>query len=107
MKYWEIILRIKGAFPMFYVIRNETMQKLQNSNKSLIKKIKQPPSFAFINPIQDGFFGAARGWERRQEGHLPKICHTYPTMTKVDIVTPYPKKIQKTYKLRGTLLDFC
>ena len=69
-----MILRIKGAFPMFYVIRNETMQKLQNSNKSLIKKIKQPPSFTFINPIQDGLFrGDGRGGKKAPS--LKSVTH--------------------------------
>ena len=42
-----------------------------------------------------GFFGAAHGWGGAKRPLLPKICHTYPTMMKLDIVTPYLKKIQK------------
>ena len=30
-------------------------------------------------------------------GLLPKICHTYPAMIKLDTVVPYLKKIQKKY----------
>ena len=37
-------------------------------------------------------FGTAHGW---QKGPLPKIFHTYPTIMKLDTVTPYLKKIQK------------
>ena len=39
--------------------------------------------------------------------HLPKICHTYPTMIKPGTAIPYPKKIQKIYKSCDTSLEFC
>ena len=38
---------------------------------------------------------------------LPKICDTYPTMMKLDTVTPYLEKIQKIYESRDTLSEFC
>ena len=43
-------------------------------------------------------FSAAEGWggEGGKGGAispLPKICHTYPTMIKLDTVIPYLKKI--------------
>ena len=38
---------------------------------------------------------------------LPKICHTYHIMMKLGTVIPYPKKIQKIYESRDTLLEFC
>ena len=55
-----------------------------------------------------GFFGAAQEWVegRGGLGLLPKICHTYPTMMKLDAVIPYPKKIQKIYELCNTHLEF-
>ena len=55
-----------------------------------------------------GFFGAAQEWVegRGGLGLLPKICHTYPTMMKLDTVIPYPKKIQKIYELCNTHLEF-
>ena len=34
-KHWKIMLKIKGAFPMFCVTKNETVQNLQGSNKSI------------------------------------------------------------------------
>ena len=40
-----------------------------------------------------------------QKGPHRKICHMYPVMMKLDIVTPYPKKIQKTYKSSDMLLS--
>ena len=51
-----------------------------------------------------GLFRAAHGlgW---QKGPLPNVCHTYPTMMKLDTVTPYLKKIQKINKSRDTPLD--
>ena len=39
--------------------------------------------------VRMGFFGAAHGWGRGQKGPpVPKICHTYPTMMKLDTVIP-------------------
>ena len=52
-----------------------------------------------------GFFGAADGWGQ-PKGPLPKISHTYPTMTKIGTVIPYLKKIQKLYKSHDTTLLF-
>ena len=54
-----------------------------------------------------GFFGAAHGWEEGQKDSLPKICHAFPTMMKLVTIIPYPKKIQKIYESRDTLLEFC
>ena len=56
------------------------------------------------------FFGAFPGLMDGGGGKkapLPKICHTYPTMMKLGTVIPYPKKIQKIYESRDTLLEFC
>ena len=52
-----------------------------------------------------GIFGAAHGW--RGKDPLPKIYYTYPTMMKLDTVTPYLKKIQKIYESRDTPPGFC
>ena len=43
-----------------------------------------------INPVQDGLFGAADGWGGGGTKRTPfhKICHTYPTMMKLDTVIP-------------------
>ena len=56
-----------------------------------------------------GFFGAAHGWGGVvcPPPPLPKICHTYPTMMKLDTVIPYLRKIQKMYKPRDTFFEFC
>ena len=53
-----------------------------------------------VNPIQDGHFrGCSWMEEGAQKGSpLPKICHTYPTMMKLDTVVPYLKKIQNMYE---------
>ena len=37
-----------------------------------------------------GIFGAAHGWRP-----LHKICHTYPTIMKLDTVIPYLKRTKK------------
>ena len=51
-------------------------------------------------------FGPAHGWGGKK-ALLPKICHTYPAMMKLDTVTPYLKKIQKIYQSRDTPPKFC
>ena len=52
-------------------------------------------------------FGAAHGWEREQKDPLPEICHTYPTMMKLNTVIPYLKKMQKLYESRDAPIEFC
>ena len=54
-----------------------------------------------------GFFGDAHGYGGSEKAPLPKICHTYSTMMKRGTVVAYLKKIQKTYELRDTTLEFC
>ena len=39
-------------------------------------------------------FWAAHWWGKAKKAHLPKMCHIYPTMMKLGIVTSYLKKIQ-------------
>ena len=51
--------------------------------------------------------GASHGWGGGKNGHLLKICHTYPTMIKHDTVIPYLKKIQKKHKSCDTSLVLC
>ena len=52
----------------------------------------------FLNPIQDGHFwgcsrmggdggGGGGGGPGQKDPTLPKICHTYPTMMKLDSYT--------------------
>ena len=56
-----------------------------------------------LNPIQDGhFWGCSQMREGQKRLPLPKICHTYLTMMKLDIVIPNLKKIQKVYESRDT-----
>ena len=38
---------------------------------------------------------------------LSKICHTYPTMMKLDRVIAYLKNIQKIYESCDAPLEFC
>ena len=60
-----------------------------------------------FNPIQDGLFRSC-SWIGGQKGpHLPKICHKYPTMMKLDTVIRYLKKVQKMYEPRDASLEFC
>ena len=51
-----------------------------------------------VNPIHMGQFGVAQGWGGEgvgQKDPLPKICHTYPSVMKLDTIMPYLKKTQK------------
>ena len=62
-----------------------------------------------LNPIQDGLFrdcSRMRG-EGGKKAPLPKICHTYPTITKLGKIIPYLKRIQKIYESSDTPIDFC
>ena len=47
------------------------------------------------------------GEEGKKTLILPKICHTYPTMTKLGTVISYLKKIQSIYKSHDKTLEFC
>ena len=56
-----------------------------------------------------GLLGAAHEWWRGgggQKGPLPKICHTYPTMTKLSTTILHVKKTQKIHESRDTPLQF-
>ena len=52
-----------------------------------------------------GIFGATHRWGGKKVS-LPKICHTYPKIMKLDTVIPYLKKIQKTYESGDTHFEF-
>ena len=61
-----------------------------------------------LNPVQDGpFRGCSRMGGGQKTPPLPKISHTYPTMMKLDTVTPYLKNILKVYESRDTHVEFC
>ena len=51
-----------------------------------------------LNSIKDGLFrGSSQNPVFLGPLPLPTICHTYPTMMKLDTVISYPKKIQKLH----------
>ena len=56
--------------------------------------------------LRMSLFGAAHVW-RGQKGPLPKTCHTYSTMMKLDTVIPCLKKIQKLFESGDTPLWIC
>ena len=60
-----------------------------------------------LNPIQDGPFRGCPQIGRGKKTPVPKICHRYPIMMKLNPVILYPKKIQKIYESRDTPLEFC
>ena len=58
--------------------------------------------------MQDGLlWGCSLMGGRGKKAPLPKTCHTYPTMVKLDTVIPYLKNIQIIYESRDTGLEFC
>ena len=63
--------------------------------------------FRFFTLFRMGFFGAVHWLGVAKKAPLPKICHTYPTMTKLGTIIPYLKKIQKLYESCGKILEFC
>ena len=73
---------------------------LQDSDQCKLQKVN-----FILTLFRMGLFRAAHGWGERLL--LPKICHTYPTMMKLGTLLLYLKKIQKTYKSRDKLLEFC
>ena len=54
-----------------------------------------------------GFFGTAHVWGGGKRTPFPKICHTYPTLMKLDTKTPSLKKDQRIFESRDTPLEFC
>ena len=89
---------------------NQGIGKVQVSLflRLIVSKIIKKFEKGFLTLFRIGFFGAAHRWgEGVQKGPLPKTCHTYPAMTKLDTVIPYPKEIQKLYESRDTPCDFC
>ena len=52
-------------------------------------------------------FRAVHEWVGVKKAPLHNICHTYPTVLKLDKVIPYLRKIQEVYESRDTPLEFC
>ena len=53
------------------------------------------------------FFGDTREWGGVKKVPLPRICHTYLAMMKLDTVIPHLKNIRKIYESLDTPLEFC
>ena len=51
-------------------------------------------------------FEAVHGCGKPIKAPNPKICHTYPTITKLGTLIPYLKKMQNIYRSRDTPLQF-
>ena len=60
-----------------------------------------------LKPIQDGLFRGCSRMGGQKGPTLAKICHTYPTMMKLDTIIPYLKKIQNIYNTHDAPLEFC
>ena len=115
------IKNFKTVIVSSFSIKNlKSRKKVTNFFFSITLKVVRKwlsPFFSVknFNLIQDGLFrgcsrmgifqGCSRmGWEKKTP--LPKICHTYPTMLKLDTVITCLKKIQKIYESRDTPLEF-
>ena len=70
--------------------------KHMNRDEKNCCKIRLYLSSKTLTIFRMSIFGAAHRWGE-PKSPLPKICHTYPTMTKLDTVIPYLKKIEKIY----------
>ena len=78
--------------------------KMSTKTGALHKKWSSP-----LTVFRMGLFRAAHGWGviKMPSPHLPKICHTYPTMIKLGIVITYLRKTPKIYESRDTPFQFC
>ena len=64
----------------------EELSRKENFYSSLTnKKLVTKNMDMFVTLFRMGFFGAVHGWGPKKTP-LPKICHTYPTMMKLDTV---------------------
>ena len=102
----RLILKWYAILENFFLILSQMCHFKWNLGKCLIS-IKL--IFLRMNHISDGSFrGCSRmmggGGGGRKKAPVPKICHTYPTMMKLQTHIPYLKKIQKIYKSYDTLL---
>ena len=74
--------------------------------KALLEKLYTTLNLLTMGLLRGVGGGCSRIWGY-QKGPLPKICLTYTTMMTLGTVIPYLKKIQKIYKSRDTLFEFC
>ena len=103
------------AIDTFFIFESSTFRisKLHISfliiRRLLDKVTWEMTTFEMLTLFRMDIFGAAHGWgwEPKKGLPLPKICHTYPTMMKLDTVVPYLKKIQKMYESRDKPAYFC
>ena len=82
------------------IFEKEAIQ--QKVTLDVASKIIRLNLYSLLTLHRMGLFGAAHGCGGEegggQKGPLPKICHTYPTMRRLDTVIPYLKKIKKIHK---------
>ena len=81
------------------------LQKRVHVDRNLQWRLKSSILF-ILTLFRMYLFGVFHGWGVKRPS-LPKISHTYPTMTKFGRLIPYIKKIQTIYKSRNTPLGFC
>ena len=102
---------MKDALTKFFVSSNASSQFLHFLANEIFFlfffEIDITTIFSWIfNLIQDGLF---RSCSKMGSKKVPfsKICHTYPTIMKLDTAVRYLKRIHKIYKSRETPHDLC
>ena len=102
---WSVTLRIQlflGCTVSFDSKETELESSNQETSLSVGKNIE-----TVLTLFRTSFFRLLTDGEgAKKTPHLPKICHTYPTMMKLGTVIPYLRKIQKIYESRDTPLEF-
>ena len=112
----SLFFRSESQLKTFILIADEKQVRKKDAIKiiSLLnasQKLSVSEVVKFILTIfRMGFFRAAHEWwwevgGGAQKGPLPKIYHTYPTMTKLNTTIIYVK-IQKIHESRDTPLEF-
>ena len=110
----SLFFRSESQLKTFILIADEKQVRKKDAIKIIsLLNASQKPSVSevvkFILTIfRMGFFRAAHEWwwGGGPKGPLPKIYHTYPTMTKLNTTIIYVKKIQKIHESRDTPLEF-
>ena len=102
---WSVTLRIQlflGCTVSFDSKETELESSNQETSLSVGKNIE-----TVLTLFRTSFFRLLTDGEgAKKTPHLPKICHTYPTMMKRGTVIPYLRKIQKIYESHDTPLEF-
>ena len=103
---WSVTLRIQlflGCTVSFDSKETELESSNQETSLSVGKNIE-----TVLTLFRTSFFRLLTDGEgAKKTPHLPKICHTYPTMMKLGGNYTLPKEETKNYDPHDTPLEFC